>query len=413
MTNFIYNFCIITYRILVVIVGLFNKKAQKLSQGERGALRKLRESVDPEGGYIWIHAASLGEFEQGRPLIEAIRRQQPQERILLTFFSPSGYEVRKNYPEVDIVSYLPFDTRYNVAEFLKIVKPRQAIFVKYEFWNNYLRGLKKEGIPTYIISAIFRESQMFFKQGCSFFRNMLHCFTHIYVQDDVSKRLLQTINIENVTVAGDTRFDRVTSIMQQARPLPLIEQFAQGHFTWIAGSSWDKDEEIFIPYFNNQPAQRLIVAPHEIHEEHLARIEARLTRPTLRLTQANEKNIQEAECLIIDSFGLLSSLYRYGQVAYIGGGFGAGIHNIIEAAVYGMPIIFGPRYQKFREARDMVADNTATPIESYTDFETLMNGYTSQPQELKQTGLRAGAYVKSLIGATDIIYNDLYTTTKN
>ena len=408
--SFIYNLSIAAYRLAVWVVGFFNAKARKLSQGERGALQTLRNAIHPGEKYIWIHAASLGEFEQGRPLIEAIRHNNPKQRILLTFFSPSGYEVRKNYNEVDVVSYLPFDTPHNVVEFLDIVQPQQAIFIKYEFWNNYLQELKKRNIPTYIISAIFRRSQMFFKGKNNFFARMLHCFTHICVQDSNSVELLKSIGIAKVTVAGDTRFDRVMSIMQQRRDLPLIARFANEHFTWVVGSSWEKDEELYIPYFNNRPEQRLIIAPHEIHEEHLTHIEQMLKRPSLRLSQANETNIEQAECLIIDSFGLLSSIYRYGKVAYIGGGFGAGIHNTLEAVVYGIPVLFGPRYKKFHEACLMVQQGIAFPVLDANDVEKTMDRLEHDPLYLQLLGQKATSFCNSLAGATPRIYNDLFTS---
>ncbi len=404
----LYNFAIGCYRTAVSIAGHFNKKAQKLSHGESNALKQLQANIHPDGNYIWIHAASLGEFEQGRPLIETLRAKCPNQRILLTFFSPSGYEVRKNYDGVDYVSYLPFDRSCNVRKFLDIVKPRQAIFVKYEFWYNYLHELRQRNIPTYLISSIFRKEQIFFKPYGGMFRSMLRCFTHLYVQDKSSLELLSQIGINNATIAGDTRFDRVITIHQQAREVPLIEQLTNGHFSIVAGSSWQPDEELFIRYFNSHPELRLVIAPHEIHEEHLASIEAQLSRPHLRLSQANETNIAQVDCLIVDSFGLLSSIYRYGQVAYIGGGFGAGIHNCLEASVYGIPVIFGTNYTKFREAREMLTAQCAFSIENYQQLEKLLDYLTSHPHYLEKTGRTAHNYVHNNAGATNIIYNDLF-----
>lgn len=407
----LYNFAIGCYQAAVSMAGCFNKKAHKLSHGEHEALKGLKANLHPDGNYIWIHAASLGEFEQGRPLIESIRAKHPEQRILLTFFSPSGYEVRKNYDGVDYVSYLPFDLSWNVEKFLDIVKPRKAIFVKYEFWYNYLHELQHRHIPTYLISSIFRKEQIFFRPYGGMFRSMLRCFTHLYVQDKASQELLSQIGINNVTVAGDTRFDRVITIYRQARQIPLIERLTKGHFSIVAGSSWQPDEELFIRYFNNHPEQRLVIAPHEIHEEHLAAIEAKLTRPHLRLSQANEANIAQADCLIVDSFGLLSSIYRYGQVAYIGGGFGAGIHNCLEASVYGMPVIFGTNYKKFREAREMLTARCAFSIENYQQLENLLDRLSTQPDYLEQTGRTAHSYIHDNAGATDVIYNDLFNST--
>lgn len=406
--SLLYNFGLICFKWLVAFAGIFNRKAKKLSAGERRTLKQLRENLNSDGGYIWFHAASLGEFEQGRPLIEAIKRENPQQRILLTFFSPSGYEVRKNYEGVDCVCYLPFDIKSQVVEFLNIVKPSMAIFIKYEFWSNYLNELKRRNIPTYIISAIFRPSQNFFKPTGGFFRRMLRCFTHIYVQDEASKELLAGINITNVSVVGDTRFDRVIDINRNAKALPLIQRFTENRFAWVAGSSWPADEEIFIKYFNERPAHCLIIAPHEIHEEHLQYIESLVQRPTLRLSQANEENIRQAECLIIDSFGLLSSIYRYGNIAYIGGGFGSGIHNILEAAVYGMPVIFGTKYHKFREACEMIKHECAFSIKNYQEFEKLMDSFVSQPQQLQEVSSTAGSFVCDHSGATGHIYKELF-----
>lgn len=410
MMKILYNIAIRCYRLLVSLASLWGRKARLLSQGERTAIENLRQNIHPDGGYIWIHASSLGEFEQGRPLIETIRRMQPDRRILLTFFSPSGYEVRKEYNGVDYVSYLPFDIPSAVKNFLDIVRPECAIFVKYEFWSNYLHELKRRKIPTYIISAIFRPEQMFFKPGGGFFRDMLRCFTHHYVQDVKSLQLLDSIGLDNVTACGDTRFDRVMDINRQARLLPLVEAFADNHFTWVAGSSWGKDEEIFIPYFNMQPSQRLIIAPHEIHEEHLCEIESRLKRPSIRLSKATEENIKQAHCLIIDSFGLLSSIYRYGSLAYIGGGFGAGIHNILEAAVYGIPVIFGPNYHKAREAHEMLDDKCAFTISGQQTFVAVMSQLLDEPGQLKIAGDAAGDYVRRNAGATQVIYNDIFDT---
>ena len=405
----LYNFVIWIYKIAVKIAGCFDDKAHKLSEGEQKALMLLKENLHQDGGYIWLHAASLGEFEQGRPIIETIRAKHPEQRILLTFFSPSGYEVRKNYNGVDYVSYLPFDLSGNVKQFLDIVKPQQVIFIKYEFWYNYLNELHKRGIPTYIISSIFRKEQIFFKPYGGFFRKMLQCFTHLYVQDTASQDLLSQIGITNVTKTGDTRFDRVLEISRQAKEMPLVEEFTHNHFTLVAGSSWQPDEDLFIKYFNQTSILRLIIAPHEIHEEHLLQIEQKLTRPHLRLSQANEENINQAECLIIDSFGLLSSIYRYGRVAYIGGGFGAGIHNILEAAVYGMPVIFGTNYKKFREAREMLTTHSAFSITNYEELESLMNRFMSQTSYLEETGKIADKFVKENAGATLTIYNDIFT----
>ena len=406
--NILYNFGIYTYKQLVNIASFRNLKARKMKQGHKEIFHYLAQNADPEGGYIWIHASSLGEFEQGRPIIEAIKAHYPEQKIAITFFSPSGYEVRKNYPKADLLCYLPFDLPNNVNRFLNILKPKQAIFIKYEFWGNYLNALAKRNIPTYIISAIFRPSQIFFRPYGSYFRRILQNFEHLYVQDENSKKLLKDIGITKVSVTGDTRFDRVLEIRSQAKELPLIEQFSKGNFTLIAGSSWPKDEEIFIDYFNRHPEMKLIIAPHEIHEEHIQFILSRLNRTAIRYTQADEKNIQKADCIIIDCFGLLSSIYRYGQVAYVGGGFGAGIHNVPEAAVYGIPVIFGPNHKKFKEAKELIIAGGGFSISRSEDFELVMDRLLENKEFLSKAGITAGQYIQNNSGASKKILKELY-----
>ena len=406
--NILYNFGIYTYKQLVNIASFRNLKARKMKQGHKEIFHYLAQNADPEGGYIWIHASSLGEFEQGRPIIEAIKAHYPEQKIAITFFSPSGYEVRKNYSKADLICYLPFDLPNNVNRFLNILKPKQAIFIKYEFWGNYLNALAKRNIPTYIISAIFRPSQIFFRPYGGYFRRILQNFEHLYVQDENSKKLLKDIGIIKVSVTGDTRFDRVLEIRSQAKELPLIEQFSKGNFTLIAGSSWPKDEEIFIDYFNRHPEMKLIIAPHEIHEEHIQFILSRLNRTAIRYTQADEKNIQKADCIIIDCFGLLSSIYRYGQVAYVGGGFGAGIHNVPEAAVYGIPVIFGPNHKKFKEAKELIIAGGGFSISRSEDFELVMDRLLENQEFLSKAGITAGQYIQNNSGASKKILKELY-----
>ena len=406
--NILYNFGIYTYKQLVNIASFRNLKARKMKQGHKEIFHYLAQNADPEGGYIWIHASSLGEFEQGRPIIEAIKAHYPEQKIAITFFSPSGYEVRKNYSKADLICYLPFDLPNNVNRFLNILKPKQAIFIKYEFWGNYLNALAKRNIPTYIISAIFRPSQIFFRPYGGYFRKILQNFEHLYVQDENSKKLLQDIGITKVSVTGDTRFDRVLEIRSQAKELPLIEQFSKEKFTLIAGSSWPKDEEIFIDYFNRHSEMKLIIAPHEIHEEHIQFILSRLNRTTIRYTQADEKNIQKADCIIIDCFGLLSSIYRYGQVAYVGGGFGAGIHNVPEAAVYSIPVIFGPNHKKFKEAKELIIAGGGFSISKSEDFKLVMDRLLKNKEFLSKAGITAGQYIQNNSGASKKILKELY-----
>ncbi len=409
----LYTAAIQLYALTVSAVAPFHKKARLMRAGQAQTTAILREKMDRKAKYIWFHASSLGEFEQGRPMIEQIRKVHPEYKILLTFFSPSGYEVRKNYAGADMVCYLPFDTPGRVEQFLDLANPAMAIFIKYEFWGNYLHTLQQRGIPVYIISAIFRREQLFFQWFGKPYRKMLDCFNHLFVQDERSKALLEEYGIRNVTVAGDTRFDRVIDVYHQAKQIPLVERFIKGTdgqqppLVFVAGSSWPEDEAIFIPYFERHPEMKLIIAPHEIHEGHLKSIEARLHRPTIRLSQATEQNVADQDCLIVDSFGLLSSLYRYGQIAYIGGGFGAGIHNTLEAAVYGMPVLFGPRFQKFKEAKDLIAVGGAFTFDSEAAFEARMNKLLTSSDQLQQASRSAGQFVHSHGGATTTILKEI------
>ncbi len=386
-----------------------NDKLKKLAAGEKSALAYLRDKICSEEQYIWIHAASLGEFEQGRPLIERIKKEHPEKKILLTFFSPSGYEVRKNFSQVDIVSYLPFDLKKRVKEFLDIVNPSMAIFVKYEFWGNYLSELKRRNVPTYIISAIFRPSQIFFKPWGGMFRKMLHCYNHIYVQDERSRQLLANIGIDKVTVAGDTRFDRVTDIMASCTKIPEIDSFIdKKRLTLVAGSTWQPDEAHIIPYFNSHPGIKLIIAPHEVDETRINEIAGQLKRPYVRMSKTTPQEAAKADCIIIDCFGKLSSAYTYGDIAYIGGGFGVGIHNLNEAAVYGIPVIFGPNHKKFKEASDLISNGGGVSFSENAVFNEIMDRFIGDRDALRKAGKAAGDYIKSNIGASDIIYGNLF-----
>ncbi|NCC11115.1 MAG: 3-deoxy-D-manno-octulosonic acid transferase [Bacteroidia bacterium] len=395
-----YNLAIVLYDFIVHLAAPFSRKPRKMMKGHWIVYELLRQQVEPGAKYIWFHAASLGEFEQGRPLIEQIRLKYPDYKILLTFFSPSGYEVRKNYRGADIVCYLPFDKPRNVKKFLNIVHPCMAFFIKYEFWKNYLDELHKRRIPAYSVSSIFRRDQVFFKWYGGTYRNVLKNFDHLFVQNETSKRYLSKIGITRVTVVGDTRFDRVLQICEEAKVLPLVEKFKGEAFTFVAGSSWGPDEDLFIDYFNTHPEMKLIIAPHVIDENHLVEIIGKLKRPYMRYTRADEVNVQKADCLIIDCFGLLSSIYRYGDVAYIGGGFGVGIHNTLEAAVYGIPVLFGPKYQKFMEAIQLLESKGAYAINDYAELAALLERFYADPAFLKEVGSQARNYVVENSGAT-------------
>ena len=405
-----YNLAIYLYLLGVAIYSLFNEKVRKMWRGERDAFRILREQVDPNARYVWFHAASLGEFEQGRPLMEQMKREHPDIKILLTFFSPSGYEVRKNYEGADIICYLPLDTITNARRFLRTVRPEMAFFIKYEFWYNYLHILKHRHVPVYSISSIFRDGQVFFRWYGRQYGKVLKCFTHFYVQNEKSKELLGKIGLTNVTITGDTRFDRVLQIKEQAKQLPLIEQFIKGQKVFIAGSSWQPDEEIFIKYFSEHRDWKMVIAPHVIGEDHLQQIEKLLEgRKVVRYSDVSEnsKALEDAEALIINCFGLLSSIYHYADVTYVGGGFGVGIHNTLEAAVWDVPVIFGPNNEKFQEAQGLKACEGGFEITNYEDFERLMNRFESDADYLKNAGQQAGNYVKQLSGATKRILSDV------
>lgn len=411
----IYN--IVIYFVLwgIAIASLFNEKVHKMWRGEREAFKILKQKVDPNAKYIWFHAASLGEFEQGRPLMERIRKDYPQYKILLTFYSPSGYEVRKNYEGADIICYMPVDTRLNAIRFLRLVRPVMAFFIKYEFWSNFLHILKHRNIPTYSVSSIFREDQVFFKWYGRSYAGVLKCFTRFFVQNEESKRLLEGIGITAVDVVGDTRFDRVLQIKEAAKQLPICEAFRTGVASsqsadvphhdfkvFVAGSSWPPDENIFIPFFNEHKDWRLLIAPHVIAEEHLKLILSLIKgKKVVRYTQTTPEEAAEADVLIIDCFGLLSSMYNYGDVAYIGGGFGVGIHNTLEAAVWNMPVIFGPNNKKFQEAQGLLKSGGGFEINTYEDFSGLMGSLMNDEAFLKQAGDKAGAFVAHLAGATD------------
>ena len=441
----------------MAIGSLFNKKIKKMWRGEREAVDLLKEKVDPTAKYVWFHAASLGEFEQGRPLIEQLRATHPEYKILLTFFSPSGYEVRKNYEGADIVCYLPLDTIRNARRFLRAVHPVMAFFIKYEFWYNYLHILRHRGVPVYSVSSIFRPGQVFFKWYGRNYAKVLHCITHFFVQNEVSLQLLKGIGIDEATVVGDTRFDRVLQIKEQAKELPIVEAFkgingkgdackdnlsedacngdlsedackrvlsedackedlsedackedlsengCKGCKVFVAGSSWQPDEDIFIRFFNDHPDWKLIIAPHVIGEDHLAYILDKLQMKAVRYTQATEQSAAEARCLIIDCFGLLSTIYRYGEIAYVGGGFGVGIHNVPEAAVWGVPVLFGPNNKRFQEAQDLLACKGSFEVTDYDSFNAIISRLISDDKFRHQCGEASANYVKSRSGATDII----------
>ena len=412
-----YSLGIYLYALLVrLVAALGHRKARAMVRGQRDTWRILREKIDPTARYVWFHAASLGEFEQGLPLIERIRREQPSRKILLTFFSPSGYEVRKDYKGADVVCYPPFDSPTAARRFIKWARPEMAFFIKYEFWRNYIDVLSKKSIPIYSVSSIFRPGQIFFRWYGRKYARCLRRITHFFVQNERSVELLRTIGVQdNVTIVGDTRFDRVIDIRNNARPLPLVEQFTRAKedsnaapFVLVAGSSWQPDEDILLDYVNRHPGLRLVIAPHVVNDAHIQEIEQKLTTPALRYSQATLENVDDYRVLIIDGYGLLSSIYRYATVAYVGGGFGVGIHNVPEAAVYGIPVIIGPNHQRFAEAVALIANGGCKSIKNAEDFSVIMDDFLENPAHIAQAGSAAGDYIHQNAGATPVIYQHVF-----
>lgn len=402
---FVYDTFIRVFAVMVRVAAWGRLKARQWRTGRQGWLPKLRKALPPEGAAVWMHCASLGEFEQGRPVLEALKKQYPRDRILLTFFSPSGYEVRKRYAGADHVAYLPLDTAGNAKAFLEAVRPRLVIFVKYEYWYHYLTRLQARGIPVLLVSALFRERQVFFRWYGGLFRRMLECFDCIFVQDETSLQLLTRLGVHQGQLAGDTRFDRVMAQAETALALPLIEAFLEGSRALVAGSTWPADEKWLETCRALFP--KWIIAPHEVTEEHIEAMEALWGGESMRYShlQAGEANHEGKRILIIDNIGLLSALYRYGEVAYIGGGFGQGIHNVLEAAVYGIPVVFGPKYEKFREAVELIRLGAAFPLLDGEDIGQVLERLATDRSAVQTAGAKAAAYVRAQAGATARVMN--------
>ena len=411
---FIYTLSIHIYVFLIRVASLFNEKARKWIVGRKNIFEQITSDLkkNPSGkgnNLIWFHCASLGEFEQGRPIMETFRKKFPDHKILLTFFSPSGYEVRKNYPGADHIFYLPADTRRNARKFIDLVQPQMVIFIKYEYWYNYLEELSNRKIPVYIASAIFREDQQFFQWYGSWFRDQLRKIKGFFVQDKESGELLKSIGITDVEVTGDTRFDRVYEISRQDKPFPVIASFCRNSKVLVAGSTWAEDDGILIPFINSdQTAIKYIIAPHETHAARIDSLLKGLKLPVLRYSQATEENARNARILIIDSIGILAYLYRFATFAYIGGGFGAGIHNILESATFGVPVIFGPRYEKFREATDLVRSEGAFSVNDLNGFGGKVNLLLTDPEAYAHSADECRKYVRENQGATDKIIQHIY-----
>lgn len=410
----LYNISIYFYTTLIRFASLFNGKARKWIKGRKNILQRIRKDLEKEPGknwhkLVWFHCASLGEFEQGRPVMEKFRKMYPEHRILLTFFSSSGFEVRKNYSGADHIYYLPADTRRNAKEFIDLVQPQMVIFIKYEYWFNYLNELTIRKTPVYFASAIFRPDQYFFQWYGEWFREQLRKITGFFVQDKESEDLLISIGIKSVSVTGDTRFDRVYDIARQDKPFPLISSFCKDAKVLVAGSTWKEDDEILFPFITNDKTDlKFILVPHETHDAWIDSLIKGLNKPILKYSQATGVNVQKAKILIIDSIGILAYLYKFATVAYVGGGFGAGIHNILEAAAYGIPVIFGPRCEKFREAGDLIRSGGAFSVKDAREFLATVNKLMTDHEYYTHSAEECRQYVQKNQGATDKIIRHIY-----
>ncbi|NQW36834.1 MAG: 3-deoxy-D-manno-octulosonic acid transferase [Flavobacteriales bacterium] len=404
--SLLYNILIYISFLGIKLLALFDKKLDVFVKGRKHIFEDLKSNLSDKDNVIWFHSASLGEFEQGIPIIEKLKSDYPTYKILVTFFSPSGYEVRKNYPLADCVTYLPFDTKRNARKFIDSVNPKLAIFIKYEFWPNFLKLLKQHQIPTLLVSGIFRKDQLFFKGYGGFYRKALKTFDHFFVQNKVSKELLNSIGFQNVSLSGDSRFDRVYSITKQPKKLDFIDAFTKDKITLVAGSTWPDDEAILLNYINNSSSdnEKFIIAPHNIHESEIQQLIQSCNKQICRYSDPKKNNT--AQVLIIDSIGLLTAIYGYASMAYVGGGFNkSGIHNILEPATYGLPIIIGPNYEKFNEAVALVNLKGCVSIKNNKSFNAIFTSLTTDLELRKQKGQITKDYIIDNIGATDIIHN--------
>ena len=408
--NVLYNLSIFFYSILIKLASPFNLKASQIGKGRQHVFSELHLKINHERPVVWVHCASLGEFEQGRPLIEAIKKQYPTYQIFLTFFSPSGYEIRKNYELADYIFYLPADTKSNARKLIDLINPEIVFFVKYEFWFHYIKELKKRNIPLYSVSSIFRENQLFFKNSpwAKWYRKMLFQFEHFFVQDQQSVELLGRIGLTNVTKAGDTRFDRVAEIARNGKVIPLVEKFKNNQQLVVAGSTWKPDEELLIEYIHAHPDIKFIIAPHETKRGNIERLINLLKTPVVCYTKATDDEVMDKQVLIVDTIGLLSSIYRYADVAYIGGGFGVGIHNTLEAAIFGMPIVFGPNYLRFNEATAMVKLQVAFPVNNYPQLNTILESLFSDKENRERIALACIRFTDQNLGATQTIISKVF-----
>ncbi len=415
---FLYNILISVAGFFLKIMALFNKKLKLFVQGRKQSFSILSKKLNPNDKTIWFHVASLGEYEQGLPVMEEFKKKFPDHKLVLTFFSPSGYRIRKNNTVADVTVYLPWDTKSNVQQFLKIVQPEKAIFIKYEFWINYLAALKKQNIPTYLISGIFRENQAFFKWYGGFYRKALHSFTHFFVQNESSKKLIESLGFTNVTISGDTRFDRVFAISERDNQLGFVEQFKGNDLLFVAGSTWEADEKLLLSYINNTDEKiKFIIAPHNIKEEQILSLKSQFSKPVILFSEINSlssERLGEACVMIVDTIGLLTKIYSYADVAYVGGGFrNPGVHNVLEPAVFEVPIIIGENYSHFAEATQLVQIGGITSIKNQSEFNSVAQIMFSNSTVRQEKGKVCADFVLSQKGATRVVvdfFNQKITT---
>lgn len=408
----IYSFSIFLYTRFISVAAFFHPKAKQWINGRKNVFKNLENVFNSSDYVCWFHCASLGEFEQGKPLMLKLKKEHPNYKILITFFSPSGYELKKNCEFAAHVCYLPIDTKKNAAQFINLVKPNEVFFVKYEFWNFYLHALKSKNIPTYLLSGVFRNSQPFFKFYGNFHRKMLGCFTYFFLQNTESEELLHKIHFKNTLVSGDTRIDNVYKNAQQPNALPLIKKFTANRKTIVLGSSWKEEEEIIAQFMQSTPtAYNYIIAPHDVSNTHLSKIKNTLKTNFLLFSDANDSNINQFNVLIIDNIGMLSAIYQYTDIAFVGGGFSGALHNVLEPASFGNAILFGPKFKKFHEAAALISENAAFSVDSLDDFIAITN-HLMQENVLEKTKNAASNYVKNNLGATDKIWKMIYSNYK-
>lgn len=402
---FLYNLIVFIVAFLLKIVALFSPKIRLFVNGRKDVFTILKENIKPSDKTIWFHAASLGEYEQGLPVIEKVKEKYPSHKIIVTFFSPSGYEVRKNNTVADVTLYLPLDTKQNAKQFLKLAHPEMVFFIKYEFWLNYLNELKKNNIPTYLVSGIFRDNQIFFKWYGGFYKKALDAFTYFFVQNESSKNKIESIGYKNVIISGDTRFDRVVAILERDNTLDFIAEFKNNITTIVIGSSWPKDETLLTEYINTTQEQvKFIIAPHNIKPEQITALQQSITKKTVLFSEKESKNLADYDVFIIDTVGILTKIYSYATIAYVGGGFGnPGVHNILEPATFGLPIIIGPNYSHFAEATELVQLGGCISITNIEELETEFNNLITDKDHLNEKGLICKSYVQNKKGATDKI----------